>query len=1001
MWHIALSFAALEEYEKAVEKVTELLHSGDILDRLLHSQLKGTSAIDLQFVRGRWNQLAENSSLSEVDFRAVHDFQMSTVRAALEDERAYTSTYHFRAEYVTGIRVHIQSTRGLTFPSILGSHPSIQLTCQSSSIRNVEPATWTQLDPDFDETLFLPVPSAHARIEVGVLNRYKRRESVLGTCVLHMEDLLQSEHHASKWYVLTLPANLRTLGRSQSTVGSLLSSSGSLHATTREFCPRRLNRECSFLRAHRHVFPASIEIESSDGQPRIQVAVEIVMGELKKSRAIKRLLQIPFHFSQWLNASYTWEIVANRWLAGREYIVASDAFRQALKRRNHYTKIDTQVTLMVQYATTLRALGQSSEAKKWLEKALEQAEPYELSTSSIATPLNQLKYPEALFEKEVDETGSIRNCVWEENVVPADDDSDDEVEEIYYLNSKTGQLRWDKPVSYMSPPLKSVPVESHAVLVLSPALKIRLRDIKDVMEYLSLRDDEKWIEMFDEASGAYCYQSQVYMTTSLTQPKGYVMQADDTTLVAVIKLQWAIQRRQARRALSRSIRWKWRKAFHALSIIRYVSYRAERARVDRSEQERLRSLSCIKVFVHKARSLRAADVVSSDPYVILTLGTWEKTTSVRKNTCNPDWKETLYIPHSWLEQQNKADNEKDVEDDPDEDDPDEEEDGVLLRLMVMDQDEGDSQDDFLGLASIPVNALDHGNSIEAALTLRDEDGYDSPRGYGKLMVEIQWIPHPGDEYFITQKDEDDDIINSSESSLGETSIAEPVVPLPPWTIEMTSTVLLYEDALIHILEFELLNTMRFVSQLSKLHGMATEAKHTAGKTEEAELLQLRLDAVIEATYTPLEESLCTALSNLSLLQTSMVKMITVPLVEYYTTCTVQVPEHVLDFKSTLVPLSGPCSTYPEIDSFMSNTKTMLIQFTNQVHTCSELFESSMQPLDKTHLEDAWKQLDVTLTGSVKKQQPSTTSKNMKRVKSKTSLKRNSKNRRKSTTRFSR
>ncbi|KDO29323.1 hypothetical protein SPRG_20052, partial [Saprolegnia parasitica CBS 223.65] len=84
------------------------------------------------------------------------------------------------------------------------------------------------------------------------------------------------------------------------------------------------------------------------------------------------------------------------------------------------------------------------------------------------------------------------------------------------------------------------------------------------------------------------------------------------------------------------------------------------AQKTRAEARRIRAtkvpLNCIKVMIEYAEDLRAADRVTSDPFVTLDVTTngngprpRSRRTSVQPSTLTPIWNELFHIPYAWLQ----------------------------------------------------------------------------------------------------------------------------------------------------------------------------------------------------------------------------------------------------------------------------------------------------------------------------------------------------------------
>ena len=173
-----------------------------------------------------------------------------------------------------------------------------------------------------------------------------------------------------------------------------------------------------------------------------------------------------------------------------------------------------------------------------------------------------------------------------------------------------------------------------------------------------------------------------------------------------------------------------------------------------------------------------------------------------------------------------------------------------MTLTVMDFDDGDSSDDFLGLASIPVNELVHGRCMEVTLQLRDEDGYTSARSRGSLDIEVEWIADPGPEVLYPDREEEE--IEDSDSSEEESDEEppDPIVDRPIYVEEYSALERMVHESMKDVLS-KIVPVCIFVEQMVKLDQMASEA-HAQAKAEQAKHYDLRITAVIKEQYRPLE-----------------------------------------------------------------------------------------------------------------------------------------------------
>ncbi|RLN88769.1 hypothetical protein BBJ28_00025166 [Nothophytophthora sp. Chile5] len=406
---------------------------------------------------------------------------------------------------------------------------------------------------------------------------------------------------------------------------------------------------------------------------------------------------------------------------------------------------------------------------------------------------------------------------------------------------------------------------------------------------LHAQDPYQWTAVFNERKqeveffsphfpDAFVPPSDCYSA----QPPTYAMLADDFLLYHALLVQDAYRKFHRRRRRQRRVRGLLKAAFYCVLELLVTRRRL----FLRSDATRKRSLNRLRVVVHRANHLRAGDLLTSDPYVIMTLtdATGEVAatdeTSVRYNSLNPKWDEEFLWRYSFVdhERQQTAARSLEEEERPLQD--------AVLTLRVFDFDvvrarkyvsvkqklsssadeESEEWDDavesaaskhksahdFLGMATVPIETFAHGKCMTADLPLLDENGIadDSTRPRGSLTVSVHWL-HCEDEEEVAHGAKLWAVGAGGGRSLAVGKPTKPKPkPKPQLSDEAAVEVLLLRNQMELLLQLLLNTATDALEPLQRLHKRLLEAQATGAMADEAKVVEQRMDALLHSQLLP-------------------------------------------------------------------------------------------------------------------------------------------------------
>ncbi|KAG9402282.1 hypothetical protein AC1031_006910 [Aphanomyces cochlioides] len=840
---LAFVYAHAKQFDRAIHTMTQLLHqveeapASGALPRWPVVMAFEFSSMEVRFLRGVLFDMQADSGAPTQD-KAWHDFAplhadlVSHVKKMLEDEQYVANTPDFRAEHVRGVVVTIGECHGLEIDNVMCSNVRIVVQCDGKAASTAEPPSWETMQPNWNlQKISVPASSKHAHIHITILNRVQLRDVPLATLQLPISALFATGHIDGKDF------HLRTT-----------SSSGYI-ATT------------------------------------LFMSFQLTTFKPVRSRERQEQRHIAFALSDFVNQAYVWQFFATRFVRMSDHFLARHFLVQALRRHAPPHDVRT-IYMMLDVARcdlACRGSNQKPQASAidWLQKAHNAALMLERRHHSVENDIvdlmQQALQSESSFERKLNQC--LAHSLASDYVVVTSEHGS------YYVNKDTGDCILEQPLGF-EPSIEKPPLRR--TVIFSSSMKSRILALRQQMKQDAAADPEQWVAMFDEFHGRMFYVSQVHSMQSYKRPERYVMVADEMTVYSVLVIQDVFRARRKRAWLRRL----FRRTVHSIMVVNYMLAQwhiREEARAIRAAKV---PLTCLKLTIESASELRAADRISSDPFVEIQLSnrTAPRRTTVRKATLEPVWNEVFHLRYAWLDHEQAIlhqtpHNAKDEQKEDDEHDHllssvdlmrvtgqlaenlvmnedhgianHDNDEGPTIALTVFDYDaptsaKQEASRDFLGLAIIPIDPLDHGKPISAELQLRDEDGYLSPRSRGTLSITVQWIPYVFPLQLTTVMVATRAIARldalKRQRYLERAKLqTPPMLPKPTLSDDLKMLLELidskWQDALI-----KLADAIVMADQLQRLVLRLNEARKSHTNAEEEEHIERRLKAVIRDQF---------------------------------------------------------------------------------------------------------------------------------------------------------
>ncbi|OQR87491.1 hypothetical protein ACHHYP_08781 [Achlya hypogyna] len=805
------------------------------------------SPSEAQFLRGVLLEMAQRDG-AHADFTPLHTELVRDVKKILDEEQRMVATSEFRSAHISGLIVTVGASQYLPLASPLHATLRVVVKCDGAAAATDDAPSWASMEPDWElQTVRIHVQSPHAQAIVRVLDRRHGRDTCLGHVVVPIESLLATG------VVAPAPMTLRV--------------------------------------------PAIVPLRPCGRYPTLVLGFQLTTTKPTWSSSVLERRQVAFSLDDFLNQPFVWDRFAARFMGNGDHFLARPFLVQALRRHQPPYAANT-IRCMLALARCDVAHGVNATALEWLQKAhaaLLQlpAKVPALEDETIGL-MQEVLLPNSRFLKQLREVQE--HPLAHDYVRVASGDGD------YFVDKDTGECLADQPLGFETN--VAVKPRMQRIILFSPAMKQRIGAIRSDIQRRAALDADQWVALYDDIHGRMFYVSAVHTLQSFTQPAAYTMVADERTIYSVLLIQDLFRLRRLRVRIG-------------LFMVAALKERAEARRIRAAKVP----LNCLKVMIEYAEDLRAADRVSSDPFVTLRVSTNGSTvpprvrrTSVQSSTLTPIWNELFHIPYAWLQHEadvprphpvlpNSSDSEDDDEilanvdvarvvkdlainlveneaaDDGDDDDR-------SLILTVWDYDAPvrgrPETHDFLGLAVVPLDALDHGLPIPAELTLRDEDGYLSPRPRGSLNITVQWIaysfPLPLRTAILAA------IAVARLRRLAAVTYAKRAAtivakPKPRLSDELRMLLELV-DQKFHGALTKLADTIVMADQLQRLRQRLVDAQKGQATAEEEKHIELRLRAVMRDQFAIKRRALLDAKGELSSCLRSFAKITAAAVADY-------------------------------------------------------------------------------------------------------------------------
>ncbi|OQS04966.1 hypothetical protein THRCLA_02841 [Thraustotheca clavata] len=826
---LAFLYKAVDRVELAIDAMDKVLSLCVLVKKPqpflwpLHMTYE-LSLNEARFIRGIFH---EPSTQSYLDFAPLHVSLVNQVKVKLDDERRMIATAEYRAKYLNGIVLTVGASSNLNFASVLKANVRIVVKCDGKVVESENSPNWQTMQPNWMlERIVLPTTCAYAHIRLQVLDRLHGRDNCLGMMSIPIESLLETGVLPLTTWTLRVPSTMQA-----------------------------------------KVYPT------------LQIGFQLTLAPpVRRSEDIS----ISFALDKFLTQPFIWERFAMKFIKNLDYFVAREFLERALQRHTPPYAAKT-IRFMLYLARCDLALPQTkASAMEWLQKAhsalIMLENPQHSLENEVIELIQQAMLPDSKLLHQLKKIAPLTH----DYIRVKNNDGD------YYVDKDTGECFLDQPLGFEANQPKA---RLQRMVLFSTPMKERILRIRSQMKQLAALDPDQWIEVFDDTHGSMFYVSSLHALQSYTKPAAYIMVANEMTVYSVLIIQDLFRHRRLRAKLRRI----FRRCVRTICLVRYLLLELQK----RQEARRIRAakvpLNCIEIMIEYAEDLRVADRLSSDPFVTLQVTRNGKIkcprvrqTSVQLATLTPIWNELFHIPYAWVEHEVDIplvkSNEEDEEDDDEEDKilkqvnmntvvrdlainlveneetisgKDEQEDERALVLTVFDFDapkhpNDQPSRDFLGMAIVPLDPLDHGLPISAELTLRDEDGYLSPRPRGTINITIHWISYRFPLQFRTVAlavkvmTRFQLLLRATYNERAKREAAI-VKPKPVLTEDLKMLLELLDQNFNYSLT-KLADAIIMADQLQRLHSRWLEAQKGRASAEEEKHIELRLKAVIRDQF---------------------------------------------------------------------------------------------------------------------------------------------------------
>ncbi|KAG1693889.1 hypothetical protein DVH05_022809 [Phytophthora capsici] len=714
------------------------------------------SDAEVVFVRGYFHQLQEELMRVPIerrsswrDFHALHQELIALVMKSAPGEVSGSggrmlSSVRYRADNLQSLRVFIGATHDVSIGNMLLSQPFVAIRLEGQTKPTRCPPTWTNLSPSWEEEVDIPATSSRAKLTVSIMNRTRRNSrwqdaDTVGSVCIAMWDLVAAHEGVTegKYYELT-----------------------PVKASQQQNKKPRIFLSFQVIAKPQPILSSSTKRVAAWATRSGNWDVEDVRAHLNGDLRV-------FVSSRWIWSRFGTKFREEKdLLIAKCFLLKSVRLTSELQRRTSQIGVRLNTSDALAVAMDLVGLSRCYKANlgdaKWRDQAvplLGQAEAILRRKTAQAKPEHCSLSDRILLEKELSDVrkllteargaavvGPLEEALGRKTLATSEWIKITNGDESQYFNQDTGEtfhsLWRTEPLEYEDKELLLMQQERlpHRIVILTTDMKARVSFYRQELVQLHAQDPFEWVAVFNDRKQQFQFYSSHSSSAISSQPPTYVMLADEFLLYHVLLVQDSYRKYRSRRQRQRRIRGV------LLSV-----YGITRVLTETRRRIALKWLNCVRVVVEKAQHLRAADLLSSDPFVKLTLTdasgevVASGETGVRYNSQNPKWNEEFHFRYSFMTHERlqtaalQAGKLREA----------------MLTLKVLDYDvvtfgkkknglvkeseDGEEEQgdggDFLGLVMIPVQEFSHGKRMTADLPLLNEQGDKSS---GSLTVSVHW-----------------------------------------------------------------------------------------------------------------------------------------------------------------------------------------------------------------------------------------------------------------------